>query len=310
MDNRNLYRNAASEARKYPSAIALIDSYLVYRAFNPKSYKLPPTPINLKLAEISEEQIAALVKKLIACTISLGLYPVVYEGENNGRLIRHVCPMEESVGEISSQGGVYDFFPHVDNPDLPIKGDGILQKGVAHSPDYLTLVCLRNEKNVRTSLILLDDVLACLDKRTISILSEPVFQVLRPSSFSERVLKSGLPVLSIYNGNYYSRFDWHNVKAMDDNKEACTALESMKEAVMNKDIWHDIFLQPGEAVTFNNQRTLHTRNAFEPRLDGSDRWLLRLFGLTSNPEKKMMVDPNLCAHHLITTSSCKELEYV
>ncbi|MDX7988105.1 hypothetical protein FE392_12300 [Xenorhabdus sp. 12] len=51
---------------------------------------LPETPT--KTGYIEEEEIKKSILSLIKLNIEIGLYPVVYQGENNGRLIRNVVP--------------------------------------------------------------------------------------------------------------------------------------------------------------------------------------------------------------------------
>ena len=38
---------------------------------------------------------------------------------------------------------------------------------------------------------------------------------------------------------------------------------------------------PGDFLIFKNQIVLHARDAFVPRDDGADRWLIRLFGVSN-----------------------------
>lgn len=40
-----------------------------------------------------------------------------------------------------------------------------------------------------------------------------------------------------------------------------------------------VLIGPGDVLVINNQRSVHARSAFKARLDGSDRWLLRVMGV-------------------------------
>lgn len=42
-----------------------------------------------------------------------------------------------------------------------------------------------------------------------------------------------------------------------------------------------VVLGPGDVLMIDNARTVHGRSAFIPRYDGSDRWLARMFSLSS-----------------------------
>ncbi len=82
--------------------------------------------------------------------------------------------------------------------------------------------------------------------------------------------------------------------------EAEASLEKMRFITLEHDLWFNVPLEPGDAVTFLNQRTMHTRNAFEPRFDGTDRWLLRIFAMKRRPTDTQLVDSSVCLHHLRT----------
>lgn len=225
------------------------------------------------------------------------LWPVVYEGENDGYLIRHVCPIVKERNSVSSQGSQNDFFPHVDNPDLKIAGEPDTHE-LAPSPDTLTLFSLRNSENVYTSLIRLDDVLEKLSDKSLDLLQKPLFTVRRPDSFNQSRLSSNQPLISKHLDHWYSRFDWHNVSATTD--ESSEVLEELRRISLDPKLWLKVFLEPGQAISFLNQRTMHTRNAFTPKFDGSDRWLLRIFGLFEKPAPTKFQNFELCQHNLRT----------
>ena len=262
-----------------------------------EKHTLTQTPVMPEYANYCEQQNGKLHGELLRAHLDAGLYPVVYQGENGGHLIRHVCPMITAENTISSHGGKHDFFPHVDNPDLVITGEPVNPlKG--NCPDTLTLLCLRKEEGVNTSLLRLNDVLSQLSQAHVEILATPQFSVNRPASFDKSEEVSGLPVLVSASGVWHSRFDWHNVRGM--NQDAETALEALRDVTLKKEHWFNVPLEPGYAVTFLNQRTLHTRNAWEPRYDGTDRWLLRVFGMMTKPLNSQLLDAAACEHNLRT----------
>lgn len=257
---------------------------------------LPPTPIETGF--INESQLQTSILELIAFNISLGLYPVVYEGENNGRLIRHVCPKKSADHQISSHGSALDFLPHVDNPDLPITGEAC-PENIARCPDTLSLLSLRSQENVYTSLLILDDILCDLSENDLTLLSSNNFIISRPDSFENSSSSIvNLPILNYADKKYYSRFDYHNTSSTDP--DCLNALNRFKALSLNTKYWRSFNLQPGEVLIFNNQRTSHSRNKFICKFDGYDRWLLRLFGVWDKPHQKSFVS-NHCHHHLKST---------
>ncbi|MDX7988104.1 hypothetical protein FE392_12295 [Xenorhabdus sp. 12] len=174
-----------------------------------------------------------------------------------------------------------------------IKGDSIKN---TPCPETLSLLCLKKEDNVFTSIIKLDDVLTDLSQKDINFLKEDNYTVKRPDSFEgNSQIVNNLPLINEYNGKYYSRFDYHNV--FSERKENKEALDKLRISSMDKQKWINLSLNPGQVIIFNNQRIFHTRNAFQPRFDGNDRWLLRLFSLYNKPEKSFFLSEK-CNHHL------------
>lgn len=273
------------------------ECYVIWKLKVFNESELTETPTKSSHADYVESKNSDLHGAYLAAHFEAGLWPVVYQGENDGHLIRHVCPMIKAEGIISSQGAKFDFYPHVDNPDLRITGERE-SKSLGSCPDTLTLLCLRKEEGVNTSLLKLDEILSHLTPDVIDTLSKPIFKINRPASFAEASSVEEVPVIVKNDGKWYSRFDWHNTNGMTLKAEA--ALEKMRFVTLEHDLWFDVPLEPGDAVTFLNQRTMHTRNAFEPRFDGTDRWLLRVFGMKKRPIESQLVSPSSCLHHLRT----------
>ncbi|UOO82032.1 TauD/TfdA family dioxygenase [Uruburuella testudinis] len=141
-------------------------------------------------------------------------------------------------------------------------------------------------------------MLSDLTAEDLQLLQEPYYTITRPASFQESQSLNRLPLLVRQsNGSYHSRFDYHHVSSFSPRHEA--ALMHFRKQALNKDKWKDLYLKPGQAVTFNNQTTLHTRNGFRPKFDGQDRWLLRVFGLYERPQQQYLLSP-VCNHPLKT----------
>ena len=60
----------------------------------------------------------------------------------------------------------------------------------------------------------------------------------------------------------------------------------------------NIILEPGTACFLDNYRAIHGRSAFEPKFDGTDRWLKRMIltrdlrksrALRADPEKPVLI---------------------
>lgn len=120
----------------------------------------------------------------------------------------------------------------------------------------------------------------------------------RPASFNTSHVLVSVPILVKKHSVFCSRFDFHNVSGM--NPLAELAIEKLRRVSLLPELWFNAPLEPGKAITFLNQRTLHSRNAFKPRFDGTDRWLLRVFGVFKKPLETQLVNVELCKHHLKT----------
>ncbi len=177
---------------------------------------------------------------------------------------------------IGSYGSKYKFGFHSDNPLYKIYPE--YERNSLNSPQFLSLFCLRGKAQVFTDLILLDDVLGLLEGETVHKLSKNEFVVKSPDSFDKQICVENVSVIQERDGTSYTRFDFHNVKGM--NKEANLALDKFKHATEHvKKLSH--CFQKGDFLIFKNQETLHSRDSFEAKFDGFDRWLIRLYGANS-----------------------------
>ena len=245
---------------------------------------------------ISSRKIIEPVLFLTAIHALLGLHPVVYEGENDGEIVRNVVPAKKSANAISSHGSKVAFGGHVDNPDLPFF-DNVEVHSVS-IPDNLSLYCLKQQSpSVSTDVIQLDDIVEKMSHADTSLLMKPVFIIERPASFSgytENYVQN-VPLLARNNrGQYISRFDTHRVSSKD--KAAASALAEFRKIGADENLKLKLDLECGDFVIFKNKRTLHSRGAFNPVFDGNDRWLLRVFSMNALPHTEILVQPEDPAH--------------
>lgn len=254
---------------------------------------IPDTPYS---GVIANKELIEPILFLTSLHSLMGLHPVVYQGENDGRLVRHVVPAEKSVGSISSHGSRVAFAGHVDNPDLPFFDNAEEHK--VSIPDNLSLYCLRQQDvSVPTDIIFLDKILDRLGPEKTSLLMKPLFTVERPASFSgyAGLHISDVPLISRNNlGQYISRIDTHRITTTDKKSESI--IEEFKAIAASDDVKLRLVLQPGECVIFKNKRVLHAREAFNPRFDGKDRWLLRILSVNSKPPTEILVAPDDPTH--------------
>jgi alpha-ketoglutarate-dependent taurine dioxygenase len=266
-------------------------SALIVRGF-PTDLSMPSSPYNGRLE----------LKQLKVVTgLNFGLYehlnitPVTYLGENAGKLIRHVVPTHQNMGQKSSQGSA-TLGMHVDNCHLPLTPEvKSFNSDLSPCPEYLSLFGLRCDVNVSTRLSLLDEALERVSKEAREQLQQPDYILSTPDSFSGN-RAFDLPILvKDVNGIFYSRFD--KEYTTPKTKLAQKAFDELSAALLSPDVINHLILQPGDFLIFKNQRVTHGREKFTPRLDGTDRWLFRLFGLNDLQHTKP-VDINTPYHVL------------
>ncbi|WP_281648379.1 TauD/TfdA family dioxygenase [Parendozoicomonas sp. Alg238-R29] len=241
----------------------------------PVDSALPPTPYHGYL----EPDCLPLATAIhIGIYHLAGLEPVAYQNENDGKLFRHVVPANYALNQKSSHGSRKTFGMHVDNPDLPLTPEPIIDR--SGSPEFLSLMAIRTDLRVKSSIALLDSVLDKLDQNTIRQLSQHNFLVSRPDSF-DNSKSSKLPLLITDEGNiHYCRFDKENVSPT--TPEAAAALLMLRSELEKEENRIQVAYQPGDLLIIKNQRLFHSREGFMPRDDGTDRWLIRLFGMSSS----------------------------
>ncbi len=243
---------------------------------------IPPTPYvtNVDFTEVTV--ISAI--NLALCKL-LKVYPVTYQGENNGELFRHVMPIQANINGKTSQGSKYPLGMHVDNCYLPLTPENE-RSYYSACPEFMSLFGLRHNVSLPTKIIILDEVLSKLGNRIIAQLKKPEYIVSKPDSFSSGA-KFYLPLLVEDNdGIFYGRFDQDFVHPTSNKSEY--ALNCFIEELHNSTP-HNILVKSGDCLLLKNQRVMHGRDGFLPKFDGTDRWMLRVFGV-SNLSKVYHVD--------------------
>ncbi len=247
-------------------------SALIIRGL-PVDSHLPPTPYTGN-ASLFDIKLASSLN--IALYNALGIFPVTYKGENDGRLFRDVVPKSYATNEKSSLGSKYTLGMHVDDCHLALVPE-TSRTSLSIAPEYLSLFGMRCDLRVATKISFLDEVVKRLDRDTIEVLKKSLFELTLPDSFSVRE-KYTLPILVQDEvGTYYSRFDKEYTNPLTE--EARSAFAKFEETLYGNGLVNNIFLQGGDFLIFKNQRVTHSREAFQARFDGTDRWLMRLFGV-------------------------------
>lgn len=196
--------------------------------------------------------------------IAMGLGEVIaFDKEKSGALVQDVVPVP-GMEEFQGNAGSIKLNMHTENAFHE------------HRPDLVGLMCLRNDHENIAGLRVASvrNALPLLSQTSREILHQPRFVTVAPASFE---LADGVEEPhGILSGSVQDpdlKVDFSSTLPLDD--EAGQAMAEL-EAVIEQ-IAHTLILQPGDLAFVDNRLALHGRNAFQPRYDGRDRWLQRVF---------------------------------
>jgi L-asparagine oxygenase len=217
-----------------------------------------PTPIQAGSVERNATLSSAA---LMLCMLELGEV-IAFRNEKSGALVQNVVPVPGHEHD-QSNAGSRPLVMHVEN----VHHD--------HRPDYVALLCLRNDHDGQAGLQLasIRDALCLIPYQHRQILAEPRFRSTPPPSFGGLGGQPVHPVLLGSPDDPDIRVDFANTHPMDD--DAAVAMAALKQAIGS--VRGELVLTAGDLAIVDNRVTLHGRSAFTPRYDGNDRWLQRAF---------------------------------
>ncbi|MDT0542621.1 MULTISPECIES: TauD/TfdA family dioxygenase [Streptomyces] len=200
--------------------------------------------------------------------------PVEFTTEKNGQLIHDVIPVADGATTQTNRSSTV--FLNFHN-DIVYDEAGSYN---ASNPDFLVLNCLRADHEGVAGTYYADarDVCQALDASSLKLLTEPLFRLNAPGGYARLVGKSETlsapaPIISGPEWCPEIASSANGVHALSPEAEA--ALRRLQSAC--REVAHEVFLRPGQALLINNRKGLHARSEFEPRYDGRDRWLQRTY---------------------------------
>lgn len=247
-----------------------------------------PVPENTYTSDPDLSDVALTAAIQVGLLELLGLSPLSYPFENNGRLFRWVSPYLANLDSLSSHGATEDLAMHSDHHQLPIPG---LEDSSGTTPmaEVLCLAQLYSDLQVPTWFLRYEDALQAVAKCHHSQFFRDVWVALPPASVKGAPNREGVSLMVKDKGAIYGRFDAACVKATTRKSEE--ALKALQKVLMDQSLFTPIVMHRGDLVLWKNPRMLHGRPKFTPRLDGSDRAALRLFG--QHPELITPCHPEL-----------------
>jgi L-asparagine oxygenase len=239
--------------------------------------EMGPTPAGWEPQAENEDRDPVVEAALLAFATAAG-YVFSFARQQGGLLIQNVVPVRgheyEATG--TSSRSLLDW--HTEDPFDD-----------AHA-EFIGLACIRGNESAHTALMPMENV--TLSPEDIAILREPRFMHgIDKSSGGNGRPEDGVrgPVISGADDDLWVRIDMDCAAAVEGDEEAAAALARF-HAASNEAGTH-VTLEPGDVLIWDNHRTMHARTSFEPRYDGTDRWLKRV-SITTTPEKSADRRPN------------------
>lgn len=200
---------------------------------------------------------------LLLHALDLG-YPISFAQEQSGALIQNILPVHKTEYEQISTSSKVQLALHTETAFHPYK------------PDYVMLLCLRGDPEAVTTYANVDDVVKLLDNEMISYLQDPVYSTGIDKSFRsphKNYKEVSLPILKKISNNEYN-FLYDEDLMKPTNILASMALDKLAEAICK--CIKEVVLQTGDLLIIDNNKTIHGRKPFQPRYDGTDRWVQRM----------------------------------
>ena len=234
--------------------------------------EVPPTPATPFTAQ---NPTIRSIDSLIEYSIGLG-YAVSYIQEQEGRLVQNILPVYKTEYEQISTSSKVQLALHTEAAFHPYK------------PDYVMLLCLRGDPTAVTTYANVKDIISYLNEETIEYLQNEWYLTGVDKSFrtnGEPYSQFKLPVLTKAEDGYNMIYDEDLMEPM--NLFAASALEKFSEAV-SKSV-KEIVLETGDLLIIDNNKTIHGRKPFQPRYDGTDRWVQRMLVRKELPPKNQVI---------------------
>lgn len=221
----------------------------------------------------------------LAAHAALGLESVSYGSENDGNLFVNLValPGEGALVEKSTKS----MRGHTDAVSFPFNGeDDPANPRIAPSPDLVTLVGLRNPREVATKLMPLHDILKRLEPSDVLELKKPQFSIRSQRTFVkgtkavlglEHYVEAASILTDTADGGIHIRYSHSSVVTAAEDASAKRASTNL-ESACNESV-RCIALKPGDILLVNNRLSLHGRAEVGEGVGGQTRWLLRTYGL-------------------------------
>lgn len=191
---------------------------------------------------------------------------IAYQAEGHGHLIQDTVPNPDLAFTQQSQGSRAELEAHTEQCFSCLR------------PDYIVLGCLRGDAAALTYVLDARTLVQHLSQDEHDMLRRPLWTTRVDPSFTEHVpdpdeLRGPFPILSGPEHDPAILIDQDLMWGI--SQEAQDLLQKVIALYIEHRRAH--CLQPGEVLLLDNARAMHGRSVFEPRFDGTDRFIVRGF---------------------------------
>ncbi|KJZ03808.1 TauD/TfdA family dioxygenase [Pseudoalteromonas piscicida] len=228
-------------------------SYLLIKNL-PLLQGLRDTPLAKNEIKGKQRDYAALLQSIIS--VSLG-YVYNFKDKITTGLVDDIYPIKKDSNKQVGTNSVFLEW-HVE--------DGFHET----KADFVTLLCLRDDPEVKTYLMPANHLsLSDAERAQLSQLDYLIWEDLTFNN--EGDLRS--TKVKVLDGTEDPEIIYDPAYMEACSSASAEAFSSLKDSIVKGCL--TLTLAEGEMLVFDNRRVVHSRNAYSPRFDGKDRWLLR-----------------------------------
>ena len=249
--------------------------YLLFSGIRIDGDTISDTPKNNTM-HLGEKTILAKIQALF--NQQLGEM-IAYEAEGDGKLFQDMVPSYKFSNSQTSLSSLVELEIHTEQAFSKLK------------PDFLSLACLRGNKNANTYILHVAEILKHMSPFEQDMLRKPLWEIgvdmsfkMSGEEFIEGNIRGPVPILAKEN---YLLFDQDLMRGI--TPEANQLCEKIIKIYYSNRNFH--CLQPGEIMILDNRFVVHGRSPFVPTFDGNDRFIIRSF-ITMDIEKSSYARPN------------------
>lgn len=237
---------------------------------------IPPTPYR----GFGDDRLIQFVDaQLLGVFALVGVFPIAFTFENDGRVFRNVVPAEKGAHGSHGYGEPLQF--HTDNPCAPFETKSIAQSPIPH---FLGFIGLRNSdkegKPIPTEVLPFRDIVDRISNETAEVLRAREFTIRPPESNNRPPLRASALVVDAENTNEsFIRYNAEQGQIQPETERGRNALSELNKALnQSEDRVVPIEVESGVVLIFDNFRTLHRRRKFDPGNNlRESRWLRRSY---------------------------------